>query len=191
MAHMISALLVQQVLGQIFLVTTVYGPSIDEHKLEFIEELRRLNNLVSVPWLLTGDFNLIRWLINISRKMRGFGLMCNFNDLISELALMEFPLQNRYFTWSSKRPSPTFSKIDMVFASSKWSTHFLKITLTAIEVIISYYSPLILTCQHLQPTRKPYRLEKFWLSFPQVEECIKHIWSSPESQRLLNFQQRT
>lgn len=85
------------------LVTNVYGPSRDEENETFIQELNKLSNFISHPWILVGDFNLVRWLIDCSGGIRSFGLMNEFNDLIMDLALIDVPLRNKSFTWSNKR----------------------------------------------------------------------------------------
>lgn len=110
--HSISVLLLQASSGKEFVITNVYGSSRDEGKLEFIRETRKLANNISNPWIIIGDFNLVRWLVDRTGDMRGFGLMSEFNDLIGELQLIDVPIKNRKFTWSNKRPAPTMSKLD-------------------------------------------------------------------------------
>jgi hypothetical protein len=105
----------QAATGKRVLITNVYGPSREEEKRDFITELRSLAVQISHPWILLGDFNLIRWLVDRSDDMRSFGLMSEVNDFIMDLELIDVPLQNRSFTWSNKRADPTFSKIDWVF----------------------------------------------------------------------------
>lgn len=62
--------------GRNVLVTNVYGPSSDEEeKFRFIQELRTLSAMVRDPWILLGDFNLVRWMIDRTGDMRGFDLI--------------------------------------------------------------------------------------------------------------------
>lgn len=188
--HTISVSLVQQTTGQVFILTSAYGPTDDNMKRAFMEELRFIHKMVTVPWLLVGDFNLVRF-IDWTGDMRSFGLMTQFNDLINDLALLEVPLKNRSFTWSSKRPSPSFSKLDRVFASGEWSDHFPHLTLSALEVIVSDHAPLLLNCKQLQQVRKPLRMEKFWFNFPQVKDRVKEIWTQEGGCNTLLFEKRT
>lgn len=81
-----------------FVVTNVYGLSRKDEKHAFIQETRQLSDHVSDPWILIGDFNLVRWLVDRTGDMRSFGLMSAFNDLISELELIDVPIRNRQFT---------------------------------------------------------------------------------------------
>lgn len=119
--HTCSAMIKHEVSGVCFLITNVYGPSTDDGKEEFVMELRGLSQLVQGPWVLGGDFNLVRWLVDRSGDLRSFTLMNLFNDLIRDMQVIDIPLKNRMFTWSSKRPEPVFSKLDRIFVSTEWS----------------------------------------------------------------------
>jgi hypothetical protein len=39
--------------------TGVYGPQLDEHKIQFLNELRLIRSKCLGPWIIGGDFNLI------------------------------------------------------------------------------------------------------------------------------------
>lgn len=58
------------------LLTGVYGPQLDAHKLQFMEELRVVRTACTGPWAIAGDFNLIYRAAdknndNIDRAMMG------------------------------------------------------------------------------------------------------------------------
>lgn len=101
--------------------------------------------------------------------------MCLFNDLIRETRIIDIPLRNRNFTWSSKRPQPVFSKLDRVFTSIIFSNKFPIVTLNALEVAISDHASLLLQCRHNRSNWKPFRLENFWLNYPQVKQIIESV----------------
>lgn len=116
----------------------------------FIQELRLCAGQNNYPWILAGDFNLVRWLVDRSSGTHSFRLMDLFNSFIADVGIRDIQLQNRLYTWSSKRPVPSFSKLDRVFTSNEWSTAYPIITLEALEVLVSYHTPLILTCKGIQ-----------------------------------------
>lgn len=58
--HTITVLLKHANTGNEVLITNVYGPSTDAGKPRFIDELNFIANRVSHPWILAGDFNLVR-----------------------------------------------------------------------------------------------------------------------------------
>lgn len=184
--HTISVVLTEISSGQKFTVTNTYGPSVDQQKSEYIKELRKLAANIEGPWLIAGDFNLVRWLVDRPGDMRGISLMCEFNDLITEFALSDVPLKNRSYTWSNHRPIPIFSKLDRIFVTGQWEAHFPNILLTALEATVSDHSPLLLSCKQLQTQPKPYKFERFWFQFEEVKQLVKDIWSSDRVQHEMN-----
>lgn len=174
--------------GAKLLITNVYGPRIDQLKLAFINEIRFLASLVNYPWIIEGDFNLVRWLIDRSGNQRSFTLMSLFNDLIRELEVIDIPLQNWRFTWCSNRPDPSHSKIDRIFVAPELSLQFSLLTLQAMEVLVSDHAPLLLTCKNETSTRRIYIMELFWLSNPEANKIILETWCS--ANRSLNVLQR-
>lgn len=152
--HTSSVLLLDQTTGSKACYTVVYGPSVDVEKPNFLHELKSLSNLVQNPWILAGDFNLVRWMIDRSGDFRSIPLMDLFNQFIQDAALIDIPLKNRQYTWSNKRPQPTFSKIDRVFVSTHWNITYPLITLEALEMMVSDHAPLLLTCKNNAPQQK-------------------------------------
>lgn len=145
--HTLTVLLRHINTGSQFQVTNVYGPSEETLKQPFIRELRFMSSLIAFPWLLAGDFNLHRWLTDRSATMANFNLMELFNQFISEVGIMEVPLRNRKYTWSSKRPDPVFSKLDRVFTSNEWVLGYPILLLEVREMVVSDHTPLLLTCK--------------------------------------------
>lgn len=135
------------------------GPSTDEHKKAFIDELQSIAAYRTVAWVILGDFNLIRWVIDRSTNSWNFPLMEGFNDLITNLQLMDIPLKNRDYRWSSKRLEPTFSRLERVFVFPEWSLNFPVVTLTALEMVTSDHVPLILSCKQRHASAAPLRIE--------------------------------
>lgn len=178
--HSVTAILRQSSTAKILAVTTVYGPTTDEDKPTFLMELKQLKEMIDHPWALTGDFNMVRFLIDRSGDLRGMDLMTLFNDLITETDLMDVPLKNRAFTWSSKRPQPVFSKLDRIFITNNLSNKFPIITMNAFETTVSDHAPLLLHCRQNETTWKLFCLENFWLQYQEVRQIIHDIWSTPD-----------
>lgn len=81
----------------------------------FFVELNSLQPLVSGPWLLFGDFNLIRSPDEKNNDNFRHSLAARFNDVIDQLSLLELPLLDRLFTWSNKQESPVLARLDRAF----------------------------------------------------------------------------
>lgn len=175
--HTCSALLQQINTGALILISNVYGPAIDDLKPAFVEELRGIASLVQSPWILGGDFNLVRWLIDISGNQRSFRLMALFNDLIRDLQLVDVPLTNRRYTWCNNRPDPTHSKLDRILITLDISLQFALISLKALEVLASDHAPLVLSFANEQTTKRSFKMELFWLTNPSATEIIQSTWN--------------
>jgi hypothetical protein len=82
----------------VFAVTNVYAPA--DHSLSplFLAELEVLGPLFPLPWLIVGNFNLIRDPSDKNNANFDLNLASAFNDSIRTLALFELPLLDRLYT---------------------------------------------------------------------------------------------
>jgi hypothetical protein len=60
-----------------------------------------------MPWLILGDFNLMRSQLDKNTQTFRQDEADAFNTLLNDLALIEIPLIDRLCTWSSNRTEPT------------------------------------------------------------------------------------
>ena len=90
------------ILGMIIrgVVMNVYGPFQLAQKNAFLEEIRCMGKWVGQnPWLMGGDFNLIRSLEEKKGGIRNLSAISNdFNLLIEELHLVDVPTSNGFYT---------------------------------------------------------------------------------------------
>jgi endonuclease/exonuclease/phosphatase family metal-dependent hydrolase len=73
----------------------------------------------NLPWILLGDFNIIRDVNDTTSANPNLHSIIDFNLLITDLQLQDLPLNGRIYTWSNKRPQPS-SKLDRIFLSQHW-----------------------------------------------------------------------
>jgi hypothetical protein len=79
-------------------VTNVYAPSDHRHTASFLSEITDLAPLIDGPWVLIGDFNLIRCQEDKNNSNFNLQLALAFNDAIQNIAVSEFPLLDHRFT---------------------------------------------------------------------------------------------
>lgn len=82
-------------------ITNIYGPSNFSQKLAFITWLMNLDTAEYDNWALGGDFNLIRNSENRNKPGGDIGEMNLFNEMLSDLDLVEIPFSGRNYTWSN------------------------------------------------------------------------------------------
>lgn len=78
-----------------FIVTNVYAPSDHRQSPSFFAELLLLLPNVSGPWLIFGDFNLIRCADDKNNGNINLSLIDAFNLALDQLSVLEIPLLGR------------------------------------------------------------------------------------------------
>lgn len=120
----ITASVVRSTGGPAWTLTSVYGPSDDAAKPLFLQDLARIRGLVSGPWLLMGDFNLIYQARDKSNSNLNLRLMASFRSALNNSDLKEIKLGGRRFTWSNEQTAPTLVRLDRAFCSTDWDLQF-------------------------------------------------------------------
>ena len=95
-----------------WVATSVYGPSNAHEKVDLWVELSRMAGRWNLPWLLGGDFNVIRF---PNEKKGGCTIspaMRDFSDWIRYHDLFDLPLRGADFTWSNWQKNPVMIRLD-------------------------------------------------------------------------------
>nr|CAB3463513.1 unnamed protein product [Digitaria exilis] len=109
-----------------FAVTNCYGPCVHAEKQAVLEELISLYSSISGPWVLLGDFNLIRSPAERSNDNFDSTESGWFNNAIDAMALQELTLTDRRFTWSNHQEEPILAMLDRFLVSTECLTRRLK-----------------------------------------------------------------
>lgn len=157
----------------IFMINEVYGPQLDSQKIEFLTELKEIRGLNMLPWIIMGDFNIICFHEETTGGPPNLGISLAFNNTIEDLDLFDVPLVGKKFTWSNKRPQPTFSRLDRVLISPYWNSMGVSYDLQDATITVSDHSPLIFQLKpHQHNTNRPFRFETYWLHHPGLQQVV-------------------
>jgi hypothetical protein len=85
-----------------------------------LDELRSISPPAGTPWLVGGDFNMIRYAHEKNNSNFRASEAEAFNECINEMQLIELPLLDRDFTWSNRRDNPTLERLDRFFVNVSW-----------------------------------------------------------------------
>jgi hypothetical protein len=96
---------------------------------------------------------------------------------LDHLALVEVPLLDRLYTWSSKRDAPTLSRLDRVLANNAQCSAFPDTSLTSLPRPTSDHTPLLLTLGTNIPKSPVFRFENAWLHNPFFLPAVLPAWS--------------
>jgi exonuclease III len=157
-------------------ITGVYGPQEDHKKIEFMAELRALNQVLQAKWLICGDFNLIKKVNEKSNGNVNLRMMGRFSALIEALELVDFPLLGRRFTWSNNQEIATLTRIDRVLVTKEWDIAFPQFQLTPASSNVSDHCPL-----QLKPMERNhfcgFRFESHWLKDEDFMGVVQNTWN--------------
>jgi exonuclease III len=103
---------------------SIYGPAQVQYKGAFLAEIANTYSKEKLPFLIGGDFNIMR-----KREDKSSGVFDHkwpslFNVVIESLDLREIVMTGRQYTWAGSGDNPTYEKLDRVLASTEWEAHF-------------------------------------------------------------------
>jgi hypothetical protein len=158
------------------MITNVYGPTSNNLKNDFLTELRMVDCLHDVPWILLGDFNIIRTISETTSQNPNTHTMLDFNNMIHDLELSEVRLNGRSFTWSNKKPIPSFSKLDIVLLFHHWNSLTNQIpTLTYLLAPTLDHAPLNLKFRKIDNNAyKAFHFERHWIKFTETKDLVNN-----------------
>lgn len=159
-----------------FKITTVYGPTASSRKEDFHAELLGHKPPLGDRWLVCGDFNQIHRACDKNKPTFNRLRIRKFREALASGELSEIHLQNRRFTRSNERETPTLSKLDSFFCNSEWDTSFQGHILHALSSSLSDHCPLLLFQAHGPKRPKTFRFENFWISMPNFRRVVQEAW---------------
>ena len=158
----------------------VYGAAQDEHKQSFLTEIVQCCQNESLPFLMGGDFNIIRGPNEKNNDRYDDRWPSLFNAVINSLDLRELELSCRKFTWANSLPQPTFEWLDRVLVSTEWEFKFPRATIQALpREITSDDMPLLLSFVDRRGASQPiFIFELGWLARVDFWEVVERSWKS-------------
>eukprot|EP00253_Pinus_taeda_P015016 PITA_15016 len=165
-----------------YLVTNVYGPHRMDDKLRFLDSLVELRDRhVGVPWIIGGDFNMIK---SLSNKKGGTRTLSKdsiaFQTFIDNMKLVDTDMSNGLFTWNNKRggESQVASKLDRFIISEDLMLNDKEMIARILPFGGSDHWPVQLEVQGIgTPKNRPLRFENIWLTHPNFISNIAKWWT--------------
>jgi hypothetical protein len=161
-----------------FYITNVYGPCNATQKPIFLAELASLAANTTGPWLVLGDFNLLRAPSDRSNGNFDAREADIFNSWINDAGLLEIPLIDRLFTWSNNQPHPILARLDRALVNTDWNSLLADSFLRSFTRATSDHVPLLLTASSLTPWPSIFRLNNHRLLDPAFRHLVTDNWTS-------------
>jgi hypothetical protein len=159
-------------------LTGVYGPQLDNEKTIFLSELRNIQTMVRPEWVLLGDFNMIRRAREKNKGSINRRVMRQFNNTIDVMHLLELDLTDRAFTWSNEQVDPTMTRIDRFFATTEWHDLYPSADLHSMCTMTSDHCPLLMQGHSSVTFYRGFRFKSFWPQIEGFNEVVHQAWNS-------------
>src|SRR3954470_5376897 len=84
----------------------VYGSAHEEHKEEFLIELSNFYSCCTMPYIVGGDFNILRHSGEKNKKLNVTKSVDMFNSVINTLGVRDVFISGGKYTWSNNQAHP-------------------------------------------------------------------------------------
>ncbi|XP_019227287.1 PREDICTED: uncharacterized protein LOC109208612 [Nicotiana attenuata] len=142
--------------------------------------LRNLNNNITDPWIVLGDFNAV---LSVNDRQNGILVHPNeikdFQECIEDIGLGQLKRTGSLFSWSNKRDAHIriYSFIDWAFGNSKWFDNYGHLEAVYLNPECSDHSPIIVNTGRIrQNLPRPFRLINILLQNEDFKAVIKTTW---------------
>ncbi|XP_073133406.1 uncharacterized protein [Henckelia pumila] len=134
---------------------------------------------VGGPWLVGGDFNVVRDASECLGSSGGRQLpMDEFNHFVLESALVDAGFEGSSFTWTNKS---IWKRLDRVFVYVDWGDHFNSIRVEHLSRTVSDHCPLLVSAPVFSRGPSSFRFQSMWTRHPGFLQTIRLNWNMPSS----------
>lgn len=142
-------------------------------------ELVQVLGCNSFPFMLGGDFNIIRHAFESNKGIRHSKWSNLFNGIIEHWALQELDLSGRSFTWSNNQEDPLFEKLDRILVSSGWISTYPLATVIALNRRVSDHTGLLVTYGlSAVQIHRPFKFELSWFLHQDLHAIVTSVWNA-------------
>jgi len=159
-----------------FVLYMVYGPAQQQNKEDFLIELANTCSRETHPYIVGGDFNIMRHPDDKSKGHFDTKWPNIFNAVIESVDLKEIVMSGQQYTWAEPGDDPTYEKLDRVLVSTEWNFFPLS-TLQSRDRSQSDHTPLILNSGSSTHNNKQttFKFEREWL-IRDGFFMVAHLW---------------
>lgn len=159
------------------MITNVYAPASPELRPAFLDGLSLSLPPNHTPWMVCGDFNMIRYTHEKNNNNFRWSEAEAFNDYINDMCLIELPLLDRMFTWSNKRNTPTLERLDRVFINLAWDETLPGTILSSLTRSTSDHVPLKIDISTSIPKSRLFRFDNYWVQLAGFRDVASSAWN--------------
>jgi hypothetical protein len=163
-----------------FLASFLYAWNTGEQRLQLWQDLAALASNIQMPWLCSGDFNII---LKCNEKMGGNSPnqkdMDDFQHFVEASSLLELPYKGCYYTWCNQQNQEAriYSKLDRTLGNILWADSNFCLDIEYLMPGISDHSPCLITMvrPHIQGA-KPFKFLNAWTTHQEFKTLLSSVW---------------
>ena len=127
--------------------------------MEFLTEMSNICGTTTCPYIVGGDFNILRHCGEKNKKMATSQYVDRFNDIINTMCLREIFIEGGIYTWYNNQKHPTLEKLDRLVMSTDWKDLFPLVTVRKLVRDLSDHNSILLSTNSNRPqSPKPQEL---------------------------------
>jgi hypothetical protein len=164
--------------GKTLCLTNIYGPSVVEEKVAFINWLYNFDFSELDDCILAGDFSLIKPPEDRNRDGGNVNYMFLFSDLIHHLDFAEIIFRAGVFLRVICNRILFLKKIDWVLTSSTWAFSYLDTLVQVLGRPVCDHTPFVASIGTNVPKTKPLKFKNYWMDFPDFLSVVQLHWNT-------------
>jgi hypothetical protein len=161
-------------------ILNVYGAAHDETNVVFLAELASFYSKCKDPYVIGGDFNILRVFSEKNKKFSPNRFSDVFNNIIQVNGPREITVGGvKYFGPTIKSTLP-WGTLDRVLMSREWELLFPIVTGCLLPRELFVHNPIVISTQNCTlPSKREFRFELSWLNHPDFLALVEKIWREP------------
>lgn len=171
--HSLTTLMEEENTGSQVTFTGVYAPCDRKRRKELWKELAAISSLISQPWAIGRDFNVIRYEEEKNGNARNTRAMRDFSRIINDLSLLDPLLHGGAFTWFRGENNQCASRIDRFLLSESWDEQFKLIKQRVLPRVTSDHCPIMLECGDWNKGKGYFKFEDMWFEHKDFIELVE------------------
>ncbi|XP_019226819.1 PREDICTED: uncharacterized protein LOC109208211 [Nicotiana attenuata] len=128
--------------------------------------------LISQSWVISGDFNVVRFEAEKKGNARNTRAMKEFSKFIDELSLDDPPLHGGSYTWFRRVNSTCASRIDRFLVNESWDEQFKLLKQTVLPRVTSDHCPILLECGNWSKGKGYFKFEDMWFEHKDFGDLV-------------------
>ena len=167
--------------GKRIFLSFVYGEPKQDLRAPVWEKLTKIGIARLEPWFIIGDLNEIRG--NHEKEggnLRHPDTFVDFNNMIDNCGLMEFPSVGNTLSWSGRRHRQVVKcRLDRALGNNDWHNLFPYSFVEYLRMVGSDHRPIVATIDDkVIKFRKSFRFDKRWVGQEGLMDSITRGWNS-------------